>query len=88
VKQLQTIAPAAWNDIAKGMFDYRDFPGLPLRTIVKTDGREITSTITSIKQDPLSEAEFSVPKDFEELKIPNLKEMFFEKPSVSPSTNP
>jgi hypothetical protein len=97
VKQLQAIIPAAWNDIAKGMFDYRDFPGLPLRTIVKTGGREITSTITSIKQDPLSEAEFSVPKDFQELKVPNLQEMlhdregagtFSEKPPVTPSTKP
>ena len=88
VKQLQAIAPAAWNDIAKGMFDYSDFPGLPLRTIVKTNGSEIISTITSIKQGPLSEAEFSVPKDFEELKVPNLKEMFSEKPPVAPSPNP
>jgi len=88
LKQLQTIAPAAWNDVAKGMFDYRDFPGLPLRTIVKTTGSEIISTITSIKQEPLSDAEFSIPKDFEELKVPNLKEMFSDKPSVPPSTNP
>lgn len=87
VKQLQAISPAAWNDVAKGMLDYRDFPGLPLRTIIKTQGNEIISTMTSIKQDPLSEAEFSVPKDFQELKVPNLKEMFSEKPSVAP-TNP
>ncbi|HEX7516502.1 MAG TPA: DUF4412 domain-containing protein [Chthoniobacterales bacterium] len=89
VKQLQAIAPAAaWNDIAKGMLDFRDFPGLPLRTIIKTDRREIISTITSIKQDALSEAEFSVPKDFQELKVPNLQEMLSEKPSAIPSTKP
>jgi Domain of unknown function (DUF4412) len=88
VKQLQAIIPAAWNDIAKGMLDFRDFPGLPLRTIVKTGGREITSTITSIKQDPLSEVEFSVPKDFQELSVPNLQEMFSEKPSATPSAKP
>jgi hypothetical protein len=88
VKQLQAIAPAAWNDVAKGMLDYRDFPGLPLRTIVKTGGKEIVSTIISIKQDPLSETEFSVPKDFQELKVPNLQEMAPEKPSGSPSTKP
>ena len=70
------------------MLDYRDFPGLPLRTIVKTSGKEIISTVTSIKQDPLSEAEFSVPKDFQELKVPNLQEMLSEKPSVTPSTKP
>jgi hypothetical protein len=88
VKQLQAIAPTAWNEVAKGMFDYRDFPGLPLRTIVKTGGKEITSAIISIKQDPLSEAEFSVPKDFQELKVPNLPQIFSEKPPVAPSTKP
>jgi|SRR5438552_1875655 len=87
VKQLQAITPAAWNNIAKGLFDYRDFPGLPLRTIVKTEGSEVVSTIVSIKQDPLPETEFLVPKDYEELKVPNLKEMFFEKPQA-PSNNP
>src|SRR5450631_3982028 len=82
VKQLQAITPTAWNDIAKGMLDFRDFPGLPLRTIIKTDRREIISTITSIKQDLLSEAEFAVPKDFQELKVPNLQEMLSERPSA------
>ena len=88
VKQLQSVIPAAWNEVAKGMLDYRDFPGLPLRTIIKADGKEIISTITSIKQDALSEAEFSVPKDFQELKVPNLQELLVEKPSVAPSTKP
>ena len=88
VKQLQAIIPAAWNSVAKGMFDYRDFPGLPLRTVVKTEKSEVVSTIVSIKQDPLPEAEFLVPKDFEELKVPNLKEMLSEKPQAPPSSNP
>jgi hypothetical protein len=88
LKQLQSIIPAAWNDVAKGMFDYRDFPGLPLRTRVKTNGKEITGTITSIKQDVLSEEEFSIPKDFQETKVPHLREPMAEKPSASVSPNP
>jgi hypothetical protein len=88
VKQLQAITPAAWNDIAKGMLDFRDFPGLPLRTTIKTDRKEIISTITSIKQDSLSEAEFAVPKDFQELKVPNLQEILSEKAHGPPSTKP
>jgi hypothetical protein len=55
---------------------------------VKTNGKEITSTITSIKQDVLSEGEFSVPKDFQEMKVPNLQEVMTEKPSASVSPNP
>ena len=87
VKQLQAITPTAWNEIAKGLLDFSDFPGLPLRTIIKTDRKEIISTIISIKQDLLSDMEFSVPRDFEELKVPNLQDMLSEKP-VPPTTKP
>jgi outer membrane lipoprotein-sorting protein len=73
MKQLQAVIPAAWNDLAKGMMDYRDLPGFPLRTQVKTEDGEITSTVTAIKREPLSDAEFSIPNDFQEMKIPNVK---------------
>ena len=87
VKQLQAIAPTAWNDIAKGMLDFSDFPGLPLRTIIKTDGKEVVSTIVSIKQDLLSDTEFAVPRDFQELKVPNLQDALSEK-AAAPSAKP
>jgi hypothetical protein len=88
LKQLQAIIPSAWNDVAKGMLDYRDFPGLPLRTKVKANGKEITSTIISIKQELLSDEEFSVPKDFQEMTIPSVQEVIAEKPSASVSPSP
>lgn len=88
LNQLQAITPTAWNEIAKGVFDYRDFPGLPLRTIIKTNSNEITSTILSVKKASLGDAEFTVPKDFEELKVPNLNEILSEKPSTPASKNP
>jgi hypothetical protein len=88
LKQLQAVIPTAWTDLAKGMLDYRDLPGFPLRTQVKTDEEEITSTVVAIKPDPLSEAEFSVPKDFQEMKIPNVKEMTADKPEPAPSAKP
>ena len=74
LKQLQAVIPAAWNDLAKGMLDYRDLPGLPIKTQVKMGSEEVTSTVVSIKQDALSEAEFAVPKDFQEMKMPNVME--------------
>jgi hypothetical protein len=87
VKQLQAITPTAWNEIAKGMLDFNDFPGLPLRTIIKTERKEIVSTIISIKQDLLSDMEFAVPRDFQEVKVPNLQDVLSEKPSA-PSAKP
>ncbi len=87
MKQLQAVIPAAWNDLAKGMMDYRDLPGFPLRTQVKTDDGEIISTVTAIKRDPLSDAEFLVPPDFQEMKIPNVK-ISDDKPAPAPSPKP
>ena len=87
VKQLKAITPTAWNDIAKGVLDFNDFPGLPLRTIIKTDKKEIICTIVSIKQDLLSDVEFAVPRDFQELKVPNLQDVLSDRTSA-PSAKP
>jgi len=70
LKQLQAVTPEAWRDAAKGMLDYRDLPGIPLRAQITMRGKEMTTTIVSIRQDPLSDAEFVPGKDFQEIKIP------------------
>jgi hypothetical protein len=88
MKQLQTVIPAAWNDLAKGMIDYRDLPGFPIKTEVKVGDDEITSTVVAVKTDALSDAEFLPPKDFQEVKIPNMQEMTAEKPAPAPSAKP
>ncbi|HXM32143.1 MAG TPA: DUF4412 domain-containing protein [Chthoniobacterales bacterium] len=88
IKQLQAATPTLWNDIAKGMLDYHDLPGIALRTKIKLGNKDITSTITSIKQDPLSDAEFSVPADFQELKIPNVPDMSGDKPAPASPVKP
>jgi hypothetical protein len=87
MKQLQAVVPAAWNDLAKGLMDYRDLPGFPLRTLVKTGDGEITSTVAAIKRDPLSDAEFAVPKDFQEMKIPNVQ-ISSDNPTPAPPPKP
>jgi hypothetical protein len=88
IKQLQAATPTLWNDIAKGMLDYHDLPGIALRTKIKLGNKDITSTIVSIKQDPLSDADFTVPEDFQELKIPNVPDMPRDKPAPAPSVKP
>jgi hypothetical protein len=73
MKQLQAIIPAAWTDLAKGIMDYRDLPGLPLRTQVNLGDGEVISSLVAVKTDPLSEADFAAPKDFTEMKLPNIQ---------------
>src|SRR5207249_1938065 len=77
--QLQSIKSEFWDAANTRMPDFRDFPGLPIRTrmiIGKEDqadksspsaadhATEITSTITSVNQDPISDSEFTVPGGF------------------------
>jgi hypothetical protein len=87
MKQLQTIIPAAWNDLAKGMINYRDLPGFPVRTQITVGDDNIISTVVAVKTDALSEADFLPPKDFQEVKIPNV-EMTTEKPAPPAAPKP
>jgi hypothetical protein len=82
------------------MPDYRDFPGLPIRTHITMakphqgtvssstasgSGTEITTTLISIKQDPLSDAEFTIPKDYQEMSMPDIFGERKAAPSISPN---
>jgi hypothetical protein len=87
MKQLQAIIPAAWTDLAKGMMDYRDLPGYPLRTQVNLGDGDVISTLVAVKTDPLSDAEFVPPKDFTEMKMPNIK-ISGDSPEPKPSAKP
>lgn len=91
VHQLQAMTPQAWGVAGKGMPDYRDFPGVPLRSRVTVNGKEITSTLSAVKQEPLSDAEFQPPKGFEEMKMPDLESILGGKskharPSAPPKS--
>ena len=87
MKQLQAVIPATWNDLAKGMMDYRDLPGFPLRTEVKMGDEQIISTVVSVKHDVLSDVEFGPPKEFQEMKMPNMQDVRTEKPAPAPAAS-
>jgi Domain of unknown function (DUF4412) len=91
LKEMQSLKSEAWSADNVKMPDYHDFPGVPVKTVISADGNQITSTITSIKKDPLNDADFSVPKDFQEIKTPeinNLPEENAKKPSPDSSPKP
>jgi hypothetical protein len=98
--QLQSIKSEFWDAANTKMPDFRDFPGLPIRTRMllsketpaekpgatpSTHGTEITSTITSVNHDPINDSEFTVPGDFKETKLPDIFNKQNPAPSVSPS---
>jgi uncharacterized protein DUF4412 len=93
--QLQSVKSEFWDAANTRMPDFRDFPGLPIRTRMilregeasklgarsSDHGTEITSTITSVNQGPISDSEFTVPSDFKETKLPDI---FNKKNAASP----
>jgi hypothetical protein len=98
--QLQSVKSDLWDAANTKMPDFRDFPGLPIRTqvILAKDGEEkmpgksspaqateITSTITSVNQNPISDSEFVVPSDYKESKLPDIFSETTAAPSASPS---
>lgn len=91
LKQMAATTPAAWNVAGTGMPDYRDFPGLPLRTRINFGGAEIVTNLVSITQTALPESDFVVPPGFEQMAMPNLDHLLGEKsakPKTAPSPKP
>ena len=75
LKQLQSLKSEIWNPTNSNMPDYRDFPGFPIKTIMDMGGSLTTSTVVSVKQETLSDADFAVPKDFKEIKAPEVSSL-------------
>lgn len=88
LKQLQTLNPDVWKMSNRQMPDYHDFPGLPVKTVVTMRGTEITTTLVSVKEDPLNDAEFTVPKDYQEMKLPDMSGLLKESAPPAASVAP
>lgn len=82
MKQLQATSSQAWNSTGMGMPDFRDFPGLPIRTNVSMGGQNYVTTITAVKMDPLPDSEFTVPQGYQEMKMPDMGAMMGGKPDA------
>src|SRR6202043_47358 len=70
LKQMQVPVSRAWKPSNLGMPDYRDFAGVPLKTVISVGSTEVITSVTSIKEEPVADSEFAVPKDYQELKPP------------------
>ncbi len=72
LKQMQAMTPEAMGTAGAAVApDFRDFPGLPIRTNITAGETKVVSTITSVKMDPLPDSEFTVPPGYKEMKTPD-----------------
>jgi hypothetical protein len=86
LKQMEVLNSGAWKPKDMQILDYTDFPGLPIKSVVTVNGNDVTTTVVSIKQDSLNDSEFSVPKDFQELKPPEMQLSPDRNPSAAPAS--
>jgi hypothetical protein len=84
----QLLNPDIWKMSNAQMPDYRDFPGLPIKTVLSMKGTQITTTLVSVKEDPLSDADFVVPKDYQEMKLPDLNGLLKESAPPAATVSP
>ena len=90
LQQMKAMQPGAWSVASKTMPDYRNFPGIPIKSEMNFGSSHVVTTLVSIKQDSIDDSEFEAPKDFKELKMPNLDMLGLhaKKPASEPSSKP
>jgi hypothetical protein len=57
------------------MPDYHALNGVPIKSVVSVAGTQLTTTLVSVNQNSIDAAEFVPPKDFEEVKVPDLSNL-------------
>jgi hypothetical protein len=79
LKQLEALNPQLWAQNNMNLPDYRAFNEVPIKTVVSAGGSQITTTLISVNQDPIDAAEFVPPKDFQEVKLPDIGSLLQDK---------
>jgi len=72
LKELEALNPQMWASSNMNMPDYRALNGVPIKSVVSAGETQLTTTLVSVNQNPINAAEFVPPKDFEEVKVPDL----------------
>lgn len=85
LRQLQAAKPEAWTSSNPNETNYKDFPALPIRTVVDMGGTKMTTELVSVKQDPLPDATFAIPADYREVKGPEMMLPGQSAPVTAPS---
>lgn len=72
LQQMSVLQSGAFAAMRKGLPDFRDLPGLPIRTQVRVEGKsQMTSTIESVNSNPIADSAFTIPADYSEMKLPD-----------------
>lgn len=72
LQQMSVLQNGAFAAIRKGLPDFHNLPGLPIRTEIKVEGKnQMTSTLESVNTGPVPDSEFAIPASYSEMKLPD-----------------
>lgn len=72
LQQLTVLKKGAFGAMRRGVPDFGDLPGLPIRTEIRSgDKVEVTSTLVSISPGTVPASDFDIPAGYTEMKMPD-----------------
>ena len=72
-QQMTTLQGGSLGEMAKGLMpDPKEFPGIAVKTEMNMQGQKVTTTVLSIKEEPVDAAIFTIPADYKEMTSPAL----------------
>src|SRR5438045_6963866 len=72
MKEMKTAQPSALANSGTNVPDFRDLPGVPVKIEMDTVKGHVVMTLVSVKRDPIPNSDFSVPRDYTDVKMPDI----------------
>ena len=72
LKEMKTAQPSALANSGTSIPDFRDLPGVPVKIEMDTVRGRVVMTLVAVKRDLIPDSEFSVPRDYTDVKMPDI----------------
>lgn len=71
--QMEKMQAGSLSAMGRGMMpELKDFPGMPIRTVMEMDGNKVSTELTSVKEEDVDPAIFDIPKEYKDVSPPPL----------------
>jgi hypothetical protein len=72
MRKIQTTMQSKLGDAAGKAPDLTQLPGLPVKTVIESNGQVITQTLVSVKEDAVADTDVAPPADYKEMAMPSM----------------
>lgn len=72
--QMAKLQAGSISAMGRGQLpELKDFPGMPIRTVMDMDGKKVSTLLTSVKEEKVDAAIFDIPQGYQDVNPPPLK---------------